>query len=165
MSEKKHPDDSRGDDGVLKSTSSGPQRMNQFTNSAVSDSAVDRAAVGFQKNEVYIGDAPALSQNEVYVGEAPAVSPNEVFIGQVPEPITDGSVQVDALQESLKKADAIVESFAERQAHLADAYNKAEKMLEEVTRIKEALTFDDKLRERIEATIARTKSLRRGVQR
>jgi DNA repair ATPase RecN len=69
------------------------------------------------------------------------------------------------LQETLKKADAIVESFEERQAKLADAYDKAEKMLEEVTRIKESLTFDDKLRERIEATIARTKNLRRGVQR
>jgi hypothetical protein len=44
-------------------------------------------------------------------------------------------------------------------------YDQAEKMLEEVSRIKEALTFDNKLRERIEATIARTKNLRRGVQR
>ena len=88
-----------------------------------------------------------------------------MYIGASPEPVRGEPTQVDALQETLKKADAIVESFEERQAKLADAYDKAEKMLEEVTRIKESLTFDDKLRERIEATIARTKNLRRGVQR
>lgn len=152
MSEKKPTEEHRADDGVLKSASSGPQRMSEFTNSAVSETAVSRSEVEFQKNEIY-------------VGHTPDVVPNEVYIGASPEPISDESTQVDALQETLKKADAIVESFEERQAKLAEAYDKAEKMLEEVTRIKESLTFDDKLRERIEATIARTKNLRRGVQR
>ena len=73
--------------------------------------------------------------------------------------------KVEALQETLAKADALVESFEQRQAKLTEVYDQAEKMLEEVSRIKEALTFDNKLRERIEATIARTKNLRRGVKR
>lgn len=152
MSERKSTEENRGDDGVLKSASSGPQRMNEFTNSAVSDSAVIRGETAAQKNELY-------------VGHAPDAGPNEVYVGASPEPVSGEATQVEALQETLKKADAIVESFEERQAKLADAYDKAEKMLEEVTRIKESLTFDNKLRERIEATIARTKNLRRGVQR
>ncbi len=138
--------------GILKSTSSGPQRMSEFVNSAVSDSAVSRAEVEIQKNEVY-------------VGASPEAVPNEVFVGHTPEPLKLEENKVDALQETLAKADAIVESFEQRQAKLAEVYDQAEKMLEEVSRIKEALTFDNKLRERIEATIARTKNLRRGVQR
>lgn len=152
MSEKKQTEEHRSDDGVLKSASSGPQRMSEFTNSAVSDIAVARSEVEFHKNEIY-------------VGHTPEVVPNEVYVGSTPEPVSTEAAPVDELQETLKKADAIVESFEQRQAQLAEAYDKAEKMLEEVARIKEALTFDDKLRERIEATIARTKSLRRGVQR
>ena len=99
------------------------------------------------------------------MGATPEAVPNEVFIGQVPEAQKPEEQKVDALQETLAKADAIVESFEQRQAKLAEVYDQAEKMLEEVSRIKEALTFDNKLRERIEATIARTKNLRRGVQR
>ena len=154
MSEKKnteehfHPDET----GIVKSVSSGPQRMSEFVNSAVSESAVARAEVGIQKNEVYVG----ASSKGV---------PNEVFVGQVPDVQQPEEQKVDALQETLAKADAIVESFEQRQAKLAEVYDQAEKMLEEVSRIKEALTFDNKLRERIEATIARTKNLRRGVQR
>ncbi|MEN9526306.1 MAG: hypothetical protein RLY56_257 [Pseudomonadota bacterium] len=138
--------------GIVKSTSSGPQRMSEFVNSAVSDSAVSRAEVEIQKNEVY-------------VGASPEAVPNEVFVGHTPEPLKLEENKVDALQETLAKADAIVESFEQRQAKLTEVYDQAEKMLEEVSRIKEALTFDNKLRERIEATIARTKNLRRGVQR
>ncbi len=138
--------------GIVKSTSSGPQRMSEFVNSAVSDSAVSRAEVEIQKNEVY-------------VGASPEAVPNEVFVGHTPEPLKLEENKVDALQETLAKADAIVDSFEQRQAKLTEVYDQAEKMLEEVSRIKEALTFDNKLRERIEATIARTKNLRRGVQR
>lgn len=154
MSDKKNTEDQfRADDsGILKSTNSGPQRMSEFVNSAVSDTAVVRSEVETQKNEVY-------------AGATPEAVPNEVFIGQVPEAQKPEEQKVDALQETLAKADAIVESFEQRQAKLAEVYDQAEKMLEEVSRIKEALTFDNKLRERIEATIARTKNLRRGVQR
>ncbi|MGA0055064.1 MAG: hypothetical protein ACO3JI_08550 [Steroidobacteraceae bacterium] len=154
MSEKKTTEDQvRPDEsGVLKSADSAPQRMSEFVNSAISGSAVARSEVEIQKNEVYVGTAPE-------------VTPNEVFVGQTPETQKPEERKVDALQETLAKADAIVESFEQRQAKLADVYDQAEKMLEEVSRIKEALTFDNKLRERIEATIARTKGLRRGVQR
>jgi ABC-type enterochelin transport system substrate-binding protein len=154
MSEKKnteehfHPDET----GILKSVSSGPQRMSEFVNSAVSESAVARAEVGIQKNEVY-------------VGAVPEAAPDEVFIGQTADTVVLPEQKVEALQETLAKADALVESFEQRQAKLTEVYDQAEKMLEEVSRIKEALTFDNKLRERIEATIARTKNLRRGVQR
>jgi hypothetical protein len=136
----------------LKSTTSGPQRMSEFMNSAVSESAVSRAEIEVQKNQVY-------------VGATPAAVPNEVFVGQTPEAPKPEEKKVEALQETLAKANALVESFEQRQAKLTEVYDQAEKMLEEVSRIKEALTFDNKLRERIEATIARTKNLRRGVKR
>jgi predicted nuclease with TOPRIM domain len=126
--------------------------MSEFVNSAVSDSAVSRAEVEIQKNEVY-------------VGAVPEATPDEVFIGQTADTVVLPEQKVEALQETLAKADALVESFEQRQAKLTEVYDQAEKMLEEVSRIKEALTFDNKLRERIEATIARTKNLRRGVQR
>jgi predicted nuclease with TOPRIM domain len=126
--------------------------MSEFVNSAVSDSAVSRAEVEIQKNEVY-------------VGAVPEATPDEVFIGQTADTVVLPEQKVEALQETLAKADALVESFEQRQAKLTEVYDQAEKMLEEVSRIKEALTFDNKMRERIEATIARTKNLRRGVQR
>ena len=106
-----------------------------------------------------------VHKNQVHVGAIPTAVPNEVFVGQTPDTSTAEDTKVEALQDTLAKADALVESFEQRQAKLAEAYDQAEKMLEEVSRIKEALTFDNKLRERIEATIARTKNLRRGVQR
>jgi len=167
MNDKKNPEEHfRPDEsGILKSTKSGPQRMSEFVNSAVSDGAVQRSELEIQKNEVYIGEAPAMRPNEVCVGASPESAPNEVFIGQAPAPSAPHEQTVEALQETLAKADAIVESFEQRQARLADIYDQAEKMLEEVARIKEALTFDNKLRERIEATIARTKNLRRSAQR
>jgi hypothetical protein len=154
MNDKKNPDDHFQPDesGILKSTTSAPQRMNEFMNSAVSESAVSRAEVEIHKNQVH-------------VGATPTIVPNEVFVGQSPDTSTEEDTKVDALQDTLAKADALVESFEQRQAKLAEVYDQAEKMLEEVSRIKEALTFDNKLRERIEATIARTKNLRRGVQR
>ncbi len=154
MSDKKNTDEHfRPDEtGIVKSASSGPQRMSEFVNSAVSDSAVSRAEVEIQKNEVY-------------VGAVPEAIPDEVFIGQTADTVVLPEQKVEALQETLAKADALVESFEQRQAKLTEVYDQAEKMLEEVSRIKEALTFDNKLRERIEATIARTKNLRRGVQR
>jgi len=154
MSDKKNPDDHfRPDEsGIVKSATSGPQRMSEFVNSAVSDSAVSRAEVDVQKNEVY-------------VGAVPEATPDEVFVGQTSDGLVLQEQKVEALQETLAKADALVESFEQRQTKLAEVYDQAEKMLEEVSRIKEALTFDNKLRERIEATIARTKNLRRGVQR
>jgi len=154
MSDRKNSDDHFHPDetGILKSTISGPQRMSEFMNSAVSESAVSRAEIEVQKNQVY-------------VGATPAAVPNEVFVGQTPEAPKPEEEKVEALQETLAKADALVESFEQRQARLTEVYDQAEKMLEEVSRIKEALTFDNKLRERIEATIARTKNLRRGVKR
>lgn len=154
MNDKKHSDDHFHPDesGILKSATSAPQRMNEFVNSAVSESAVSRAEIEIHKNQVHLGATPTAV-------------PNEVFVGQTPDTSTAEDTKVEALQDTLAKADALVESFEQRQAKLAEAYDQAEKMLEEVSRIKEALTFDNKLRERIEATIARTKNLRRGVQR
>lgn len=167
MNDKKNPEELfRPDEtSILKSAKSGPQRMSEFVNSAVSDNAVDRSELEIQQNELYVGAGQETRPNEVYVGSSPDITPNEVFVGQASDPLTPQQQQVETLQDTLAKADAIVESFEQRQAKLAEAYDQAEKMLEEVARIKEALTFDNKLRERIEATIARTKSLRRGVQR
>jgi hypothetical protein len=58
------------------------------------------------------------------------------------------------------KVDALVQSVEQRQSQIEDAHNKAEAMLAEVSRIAEALTFSNALRDRINATVARTKRLR-----
>jgi hypothetical protein len=71
----------------------------------------------------------------------------------VPDPAED-------LRAAAQKAEAIVESIADREAKIEESYRKAEAMLHEVERIKESLTFDDALRRRIEATVARTRGLR-----
>jgi hypothetical protein len=41
---------------------------------------------------------------------------------------------------------------------------EAEVMLAKIVRLSEALLVDDRLRKRIEATIARTRGLRRGIK-
>lgn len=167
MNEKTNNNDEGLDNNVLKSARPQTQRMNEFVNSAVSDGAVDRAELEFQKNEVYVGAAAAATPNEVFIGASPAATADEVFVGAAPEPIKADPVAeaVEELQGSLRRATSAVESVEERQAQIEAVYQKAEQMLEEVTRISQAMTVNNELRDRIKATMARTKDLRRGVTR
>jgi cell division septum initiation protein DivIVA len=67
---------------------------------------------------------------------------------------------LESLEASVAKVDALVQSVEQRQSQIEDAHQKAEAMLAEVNRIAEAMTFSDSLRDRINATVARTRRLR-----
>jgi hypothetical protein len=165
MSEKNFEESAES--GILKSAKSGPQRMSEFVNSAVSEAAVDRAEVDVKKNEVYVGQAAQGAPNDVFVGATPGATADEVFVGAAAEPMKADPVTqaLEELQGSLQRANTAVESVEERQAQIEAVYKKAEQMLEEVTRISEAMTVSSALRDRIKATMTRTKDLRRGVER
>jgi len=66
---------------------------------------------------------------------------------------------------SMAKVDAAVQSIEERQAEISESFHKAEELLAEVTRVRDALTFNDDLRKRIERTVSRTRTLRGNVSK
>ncbi|MFM8518654.1 MAG: hypothetical protein ACKODA_12410 [Nevskiaceae bacterium] len=135
--------------GVFKSAESTPQKFKAGTNSAVSDVAVERseesAIASIERRVEGAPEAPTASRSDVDIVESSLPS--------APDP-------AEELRAAAQKAEAIVESIAEREAKIEESYRKAEAMLNEVERIKESLTFDDALRRRIEATVARTRGLR-----
>ncbi len=135
--------------GVFKSAEITPQKFKAGTNSAVSDVAVERAEepaiAPIERRAEGALEPTTVSRSELDTAEASLPS--------VPDPAED-------LRAAAQKAEAIVESIAEREAKIEESYRKAEAMLHEVERIKESLTFDDALRRRIEATVARTRGLR-----
>lgn len=135
--------------GVFKSAENTPQKFKAGTNSAVSDVAVERAEesaiASIERRVEGAPEAPTASLSDVDIVEASLPS--------APDP-------AEELRAAAQKAEAIVESIAEREAKIEESYRKAEAMLNEVERIKESLTFDDALRRRIEATVARTRGLR-----
>jgi len=150
----------RNNDGVLstagpesaifKSADHGPTKMNPLTNSAVSDVAVERAAEDF---------TPA--NFEVLTNEPAAPLP-------ITKPAEDQGVAAAAkaaeeIAASMAKVEAAVQSIEERQAEISESFHKAEELLAEVNRVRDALTFNDDLRNRIERTISRTRSLRGNV--
>jgi len=57
-----------------------------------------------------------------------------------------------------------VQSIEQRRVQIEETYQKAEAMLAEAQRITASLQVGDALRERIEATIARTRGLRKKQQ-
>jgi hypothetical protein len=57
-----------------------------------------------------------------------------------------------------------VQSIEQRRAQIEETYQKAEAMLAEAQRISASLQVGDALRQRIEATIARTRGLRKKQQ-
>jgi phosphoribosylformylglycinamidine (FGAM) synthase-like enzyme len=133
--------------GVFKSGDPTVQRLNAGANSAVSDVAVARAAEdSFQKSELI----PAVSES---IPERSSVDEGSTAVVSATETLQN-------LEATVAKVDALVQSVEQRQTQIEDAHNKAEAMLAEVNRIAEALTFSNSLRERIDATVARTKRLR-----
>jgi small-conductance mechanosensitive channel len=132
---------------VFKSGDPTVQRLNPGANSAVSDVAVTRAAEdSFQKSELL----PTVSES---IPERSSVDEGSTAVASATETL-------EKLEASAAKVDALVQSVEQRQTQIEDAHNKAEAMLAEVNRIAEALTFSNSLRERIDATVARTKRLR-----
>jgi len=138
--------------GVFKSAESTPQKFKAGTNSAVSDVAVERS------EESAIASIASIERRVEGAPEALTASRSDVDI--VESSLPSAPDPAEELRAAAQKAEAIVESIAEREAKIEESYRKAEAMLNEVERIKESLTFDDALRRRIEATVARTRGLR-----
>jgi len=126
---------------ILKSEDAIVQRFNEATHSVVSDGAIDRAS-----------ESPPL-QSSLHPTSA---SPKD----EIASALTQAAPTLDNLEIAVAKADALVQSLERRQSEIEDAHSKAKEILDEVNRIAEALTMSDVLRERINATVARTKRLR-----
>lgn len=132
---------------VFKSGEAPVHRLSVGTNSAVSDVAVERGAV------------EARTTVDVVAHPTPPVVVPAV-VEEVEERMPQASRGADAIESAVAKVDALVQSVEARQAQIEEAHRKAEEMLAEVHQIAEALTFSDALRERINATVARTQRLR-----
>ena len=134
--------------GVFKSGDMPVQRLNSGTNSAVSDVAVERGAEDFHTAQDVVDADSGLTP----ITRAP--------IEEEVDPRAKVDETLESLEASAAKVDALVQSVEQRQSQIEEAHQKAEAMLAEVNRIAEAMTFSDSLRERINATVARTRRLR-----
>lgn len=135
--------------GVFKSGDMPLQRLNSGTNSAVSDVAVDRAAEDLDTAKSLVDFDTGMTP----ITRAPVEE-------EAPDPKVKVTDTLESLEASVAKVDALVQSVEQRQSQIEDAHQKAEAMLAEVNRIAEAMTFSDSLRDRINATVARTRRLR-----
>lgn len=178
--------------GVFKSQDIAPQKMSKFANSAVSDKAVERSAEEPRPNSTYVGPMQKAPEGGVYVGPeqevgeggvyvgpqqeasadglyvGPSAEPgdNSVHIGAEPEsPVDPVATKMEELQQSMAQVEEMRQNIEQRQAEVDQKMQEAEVMLAKVVRLSESLLVDDSLRKRIEATIARTRGLRRGVKR
>lgn len=167
MSEQQPNDthDASKESGVFKSSESTPQKMSAFTNSAVSDTAVDRAPEEVRHDEVFAGDEPEPKRDQVFLGNEPQKSSDEVFIGAEPIAATDEQPALQEAAKQLSKMDTLVQEAEERRQQLDVAYREAEQMIEKVNELSKAMVLDDALRDRLNQTVARTKSLRAGMRK
>lgn len=145
--------------GVFKSADTAPQRMNSMTNSAVSDVAVERGSVDAVLDRVIEEPGTAVAGGTVETAAADTGNHAE----EASSAAATAAQSLQELQSSMAKVNEVVQSVEERQTRIEEAHQKAEAMLAEVNRISAALSFDNALRERIEATIARTRRLRNGL--
>jgi ribosome-associated translation inhibitor RaiA len=70
---------------------------------------------------------------------------------------------LEELEQSVAKVGEMMEAVEAQRAAVEAKFQEAEQMLQQVTKVKEFLSVDDRLRERIRATVARTAGLRRGL--
>jgi hypothetical protein len=132
---------------VIKSGDPSIQRLKEGSNSVVSDIAIERSAE----------DVPLQSET---TSVAASIDPALVPIDEATRAATQAAQTLENLEVAVAKVDALVQSVEQRQSEIEDAHSKAKAMLDEVNRIAEALTFSNELRDRINATVARTKRLR-----
>jgi hypothetical protein len=133
--------------GVFKSGDMPVHRLSPGATSAVSEVAVER------------GVEPVLS--DMGTEDETALTPiSHIAVEDAPSSRTTAEEKLEDLEVSVAKVDAIVQSVEQRQAQIEEAHQKAEAMLSEVNRIAEAMTFSNALRDRINATLARTRRLR-----
>lgn len=133
--------------GVFKSGDVAVHRLSEGSNSAVSGIAVERSV-----------ELPRAAEEHESSGMTPITRASSSRDEPVENPVTVGTF--DTMQSAIAKADALMETVAQRQSQIEEAQHKAEATLAEVNRIAAALTFSDALRERINATVARTRRLR-----
>jgi len=116
---------------------------------------------------VFTSGAKAPLQKNSYTNDAvsdrPVSRSPEVRVSNEIEPISPQE-KLENLQVSIDKAEDMLASAEKRQEKIEGILQKSELLLEQVSRINEALTLDDSLRQRIDATLARTKNLRRELK-
>jgi hypothetical protein len=139
---------------LFKSSEVAVQRLNSATNSAVSDVALSREIEEVPTGEWVDKAVPAARSPFAQPEADPSTAP--------PVPTADEPESV--LEASLAKVEETVQSIEQRRAQIEETYQKAEAMLAEAQRITASLQVGDALRERIEATIARTRGLRKKQQ-
>ena len=133
--------------GVFKSGDMPVHRLSPGATSAVSEVAVER------------GVEPVLA--DMGTEDETALTPiSHIAVEEAPPSKTTVEEKLEDLEASAAKVEAIIQSVEQRQSQIEDAHQKAEAMLNEVNRIAEALTFSNALRDRINATVARTRRLR-----
>jgi hypothetical protein len=178
--------------GVFKSQDIAPQKMSKFATSAVSNTAVERQAedksvagtyvgptqqapdggvyVGPEQTAgaggVYIGPQQEGSADGMYIGPADEPGDNSVHIGAEPEIPAPDPVEskMEELRVSMEQVEDMRQGIERRQAEVDQKMQEAEAMIAKIVRISETLLVDDRLRKRIDATIARTRGLRRGIK-
>jgi septal ring factor EnvC (AmiA/AmiB activator) len=132
---------------VIKSGDPSVQRLKEGSNSVVSNIAVERSV-------------ESLSFQSEVASDAVSIDPAQSPIDEATRAATQTAQTLESLEVAVAKVDALVQSVEQRQSEIEDAHSKAKAMLDEVNRIAEALTFSNALRDRINATVARTKRLR-----
>ena len=155
MSSESDPDSGRRKSevaGVFKSAGVSLHTIAPGSNSAISNVAVEREAeASFSAEHVHglTGDAlPTLS-----VAAADSVFPA-------------GGIEkvAEELRATMAKVDTTVQAIEARNAELELSVQKAQALLDDVSRVGAALSLNDDLRKRIEATIRRTRALQDNLK-
>jgi len=166
MSENKNPESAhRAEESseLFKSAGSVPHKVDSFSHSAVSGHAVDHLDETSAANKVFVGFSPGAISDAVHVGSSPEAL-NQLHVGSEPEPVADaGPSPLDELEISVSKAAQMMQAVEAQRAEVESKLQEAQQILQQVEQIKSFISVDDTLRNRINATIARTASLRSAV--
>ena len=132
---------------VFKSDEIHVQRLNAGTNSAVSEAPVERA--------------DSEGRSGIHHGAEPAAPPiTHATDEDAAAAVLHAAGGPDAIGSAAAKVDEMVQAVEARQSQIEEVHRKAEATLTELNRIAEALSLSNALRERIDATVARTRRLR-----
>jgi len=148
---------------LFKSSGMTPHKVDAFSNSAVSGHAVDHLDAEPVENKVFVGFEPHALKDDLHVGSAPQGS-DQVHVGNSPEAVApDTYSAMDELDASVRKAEQMMQAVEAQRAEVESKLQEAQLMLQQVEQIKAFISVDDSLRNRINATVARTASLRSAV--
>jgi hypothetical protein len=149
--------------GIFKSSGISTHKLDPHSNSAVSNHAVQHDDELLVPNKVFVGFNPDGGINKVHVGssdEPVRGDAEQLEDAPLPEP---PKTKMEELEESVAKVGEMMEAVEAQRAAVEAKFMEAEQMLQQVTKVKEFLTVDDRLRDRIRATVARTAGLRKGL--